>query len=409
MLFGPSGVKKQRAAEALAKVCRDRMPGCKTQCFDISDFLDRSTHTLLHFPEREQRAVVGEAIGKIAKLLGRADLSIVSLHASHLCAGIFAFPCTAASVKLLRPNIFLTLFDDVYACHEKLQTAGYPFKYSQLLTWRQIECGIVDNLAVACNVENIYLAAKHPGITAYRLIFEPEIPRIYSASQITAVRDKPRLRAAIEAHRRWLHEQFAVFDPTTIDDRLLVNYIPQPPGRRKTFSVNSDARWPYDLAGLGESFASLVTDAEAIFPLSLNVREALELSKPAEQSSDRSIIDVQIRHRDFRYIDQVDIVSAHRPLLGKHESSGVAAEKTYAANVAGKTVVEYSTKADLSGRGSKPFSTPLAGPLCHSVVDFRAALESEAAKEAKRRCQVKGAAYERLVTFRQRFQKARKS
>ena len=400
VVFGPSGVGKAEFSASFERVCKKYLPQRKVQSLDIGTFLEKSTHIVLGNPPRVQQEQVSDAIDKMRKLRAQADLTIVRLHASHLCSGIPVFPLSAKALASLRPDICLTVFDDVYASKKALEGAGYPYRYDTLLNWRIIECGVADHLAAACDdVENIYLAAKHPAITAYRLVFHPEIPRLYSASQITAVRKNPALRSEIEKHRRWLHKKYTVFDPLTIDDRVLVNSLPGPP-RVKNLRVTADARWPSDLSDLGEDYASLVAEDYSIFPITVNKREAQYLNGPLEHSSYRSPIDTQIRSRDFRYIEQSDVMVAFRPRLNGQESPGVAAEKTYAAGMGMTPVVEFSPPSDTHGLASKPFSTTLLGPACRTKTSFYKELSRVAAKEAERRCVTKRKYYARFIAFR---------
>jgi len=350
-------------------------------------------------PPLVQQGYVSDAIKKMQKLRAKADLTIVHLHASHLCAGIPIFPLSTNAIRSLRPDICLTVFDDVYACKKALEREGYPYRYETLLNWRIIECGVADHLAAACRVDNIYLAAKHPAITAYRLVFHPEIPRLYSASQITAVRNNPALRDEIETHRRRLHKKYTVFDPLTIDDRVLVNGLPGRP-RTKNLRVSADARWPSDLSDLGQYYASLVAEDRSVFPIDVNKQEAQYLNEPLERNSHRSPIDTQIRSRDFRYIEQSDVMAAYRPRLNGHESFGVAAEKTYAASMGNTPVVEFSPPGDTQGLASNPFSTTLLGPACRTKTSFYKELSRVAAREAKRRCEAKRNYYARFIAFR---------
>lgn len=378
------------------------------RCLDIADFLDDSTHVLLQQPAHVQQKTVEKAIKEgICPILEQADLNIISLHATHLCAGIPVFPCSSESVGAVKPDIFLTLFDDVYACKAKLESDGYPFSTSQLLIWRQIECGIVDHFAQVCGVDNVYLAAKHPRITVYWRIFEPKRPRIYSASQITESRKSQELIDEIEEHRRQLHKKYIVFDPFTLDDRLLINNIPSDKKHEDVLEFNQEERLPCDLSDLGKDYLSLVVQDKALFPFQIQVREAWELQRPVEKNRRRNIIDAQIEYRDYRYIRQSDVVSAYRPWLNKHESSGVAAEKVYAAGSGRRTVVEYSLPKDLEDAFSKPFNTPLPGPLCTKLDNFYKKLSKEANREAKKRYERDKKKYAKFERFCDTFSRAR--
>ncbi len=380
------------------------MTRARIQVLDIREYLGDSTHVLLIRPQKKQREAVTEAIGRMSGRLPEADLNIISLHACHQCGSIPVFPCTSEAVKGLDPAICITLIDDVYSCRKRLKRGGYPYRHHQLLNWRQIECGIADLIADASSIENVYLAAKHPSMMVYRLLFEPKRPRLYSASQITNVRDNPQARKEIEAHRRHIHQEFVVFDPLTVDDRILVNSLPGEDPEGETFQVGFDARWPSDLSEIGPHYESLVPEDPNLFPLTVEVKEAEELNRPDQMSSPMSTIDAQITQRDYRYIDQADVMAAYRPRFLGHESRGVAAEKGYAAGATGATpVVEYSPPEDTADTASRPFSTPLPGPVLTDLHRFYEMLDSTARAEADRRYQRNAERYRIFEEFAAHF------
>lgn len=380
------------------------MKRARIQVLDIREYLGDSTHVLLMRPQKKQREAVTEAIGRMSGRLPEADLNIISLHACHQCGSIPVFPCTSEAVKGLDPAICITLIDDVYSCRKRLKRGGYPYRHHQLLNWRQVECGIADLIADASSIENVYLAAKHPRMMVYRLLFEPKRPRLYSASQITNVRDNPQARKEIEAHRRHIHQEFVVFDPLTVDDRILVNSLPGEETEAETFQVGIDARWPSDFSDIGPHYESLVPEDPNLFPLTVEVKEAEELNRPDQMSSPMSTIDAQITQRDFRYIDQADVMAAYRPRLLGHESGGVAAEKLYAAGTGATPVVEYSPSEDTADTASRPFSTPLPGPVLLDLDTFYESLDSTARAEADRRYQRNAERYLIFEEFAARFQ-----
>lgn len=396
-------MNKAEACTAFADVCRQKMPRSRVQYLDIGDYLAVSTHVLLKFAPKRQQQEITSAIGTMVSKLPNADVNVIGLHATHFCAGLPIFPCQVKAVASIRATVFITLLDDVYACRKRLEQAGYPFAYNQLLSWRQIECGIGDNLAAALGTENIYIAGKHPRITLFRLLFEPQCPRLYSASQITKVRDDTDLKNEINAHRERIHQEFVVFDPLTVDDRLLINGLPPSEDDGLTFAVDATERWSCELTHLGKEYAPLIPEGDGFFPLTIDVGEARALSTPVKGSGFRNPIDAQITHRDFRYIDQADVIAAYRPRLGGYESPGVAAEKTYAAGIGATPVVEYSTEQDVSDSVSKPFSTELPGPMLTDLEAFYIALRKTAQAEARRRCKERGSFYKQFETCRTRF------
>ncbi len=403
LLFGPSGIRKSQAANAFLVVCGSRMPGCRTRYLDIKDFLGVSTHNLIKQTPKGQREQVEAAISSMTNELANADLNVIGLHAVHFCSGMPVFPCAPDSVRKLSPDVAVTLIDDTYVCRRRLDDVGYPYTHHELLVWRAIECGFADNIADACKTPNIVIAAKHPSITLYRVLFEPKVPRLYSASQITRVRDVPEAHKEIDIHRHRLHQQFAVYDPLTIDDRLLINHLTDKKTDEKTISIEPDSRWACDLLGLGSEYLGMVPDNGNVFPVEISSSEARSLSRPIENSSSRNIIDVHITARDYRYIDQSDVMVAYRPRFEGHESRGVAAEKSYAAATGNTPVVEYTPECDVEDVSSRPFSTIVPGPVLSELELFYDNIKEVAAQEAARRFNRGTDHFQKFEDFRARF------
>lgn len=415
LFFGPSGVRKSQAGKAFLNVCASQMPGCKTQYLDVKNFLKGSTHNLIKYPHRLQQDEVASAISLMARELVKADLNVIGLHAVHFCSGIPVFPCVPANVRELSPDAVVTLIDDTYVCRQRLTDVGYPYTHHELLVWRAIECGFADNLAEACGTRNILIAAKHPSITLYRILFQPKVPRLYSGSQITRVRNVPEAHEEIDTHRRRIHQQFAVYDPLTIDDRLLINHLTaedtdddaeNTDGHVENtddemISIELDSRWVCDLLGLGSEYLAMVPDNGNVFPVQISGSEARALSRPIERSSWRNIIDAHITARDFRYIDQSDVMVAYRPRYNGHESRGVAAEKSHAAFGAGIPVVEYTPPSDEAE--SRPFSTIVPGPVLSDLELFYESITDVAQQEVERRLNRDADHIEKFEGFRATF------
>jgi len=357
---------------------------------------------LLGRPAAQQQEELTAAIERLSQAVNDAgtDLNVIALHGTHLCGGIPTFPCTASALKRLHPDVIFTLLDDVYACRSRLAAAGYDYPYKQLLVWRQIECSFADHLAACCDVPNIYIAAKHPRLTLYRLLFEPRCPRMYSASHITEARPNVHFRDEIDENRRTLHKDYVVFDPLTVDDRVLVNKLADVSNGPEFLPIDASDRWPLALERLGDGFQSLVDADRDVFPIKVSVEEARDLTRPDSLTPYMSIIDLQITQRDYRYIDQSDVMVAYRPRMNGQESLGVAAEKRYAAGSARKPVVEYSPELDGKVRQSRPFSTPLLGPACPTLSGFYEKLADEARREAERRYARSPQYYNRFDQFR---------
>jgi adenylate kinase len=253
----------------------------------------------------------------------------VSLHATYFRRNRFF---SVADLNLLRafsPNIIITLIDDAFECwhrireRERLLPRGTNLRLRDIFLWRTVEIMAGDLLSHALGVSNYVVATKHPAVMVRRLILEPAIKRIYASFPISSTRDHADRRRDVDDFRRSLHERFTMFDPLTIDERVLTAALKNNKEGDPYVGITLDQRWP---PWLGGDLETLATPYDGNYPLSVPVDQIEE-----------SIIDIdrQIEARDFRLIDSVQAVAAFRPNFNKHQSRGVSAELQYAAQTVG--------------------------------------------------------------------------
>ena len=180
-------------------------------------------------------------------------------------------------------------------------------------------------------VANYTLSVKQPIITLYDLLLTPEKLKLYAAHPITNTRENIDLVSEIENFKSKLYRSFTLFDPTTIDERLLsLSLQEQHPEWREmnkgelaesVVTISSDKRWPIRHGPL------LCQDVERLFPIQISADEIVEVIED---------VDNQIQTRDYRLIAQSDALVAYRPNLNGKLSTGVYSEMQYARDVAFK-------------------------------------------------------------------------
>lgn len=145
---------------------------------------------------------------------------------------------------------------------------------------------------------------------------------------MTRTRNIKKRKEEIDNFRYALHEKFSVFDPVTIDDRVLQNPFESEKKRqevrgKKWYTVRPRERWyiPAEKTLCGE-------DTKGIPKISIH--DMREVAVPAH-SGEKSAIDRQITTRDLRLIDQADVIVIYRPQYGgKGWSGGTLVESNYA-------------------------------------------------------------------------------
>ena len=218
------------------------------------------------------------------------DLAI-GVHATHFVEAMLLCPLPVRDLGAHGVALCLTIHDDLYAVKKRLAQKGFPMTYRQLLIWRSAELLAADLVASflvpkrnnQLDPPNISLSVKHARVSIQRLLNEPTRPRVYAAFSITGVIRRPELerRPLIQEtnqHRKKLHDLgIVVFDPATLDDRLLINKVMGDTAPRAgAITIEADERWPYRI-GSDEANQPCVNDPDGVFPLEIAPAEAFLL------------------------------------------------------------------------------------------------------------------------------------
>jgi hypothetical protein len=291
----------------------------------------------------------------------------------------------------LRPDFCITIHDDLYAVGKRLHDRGFPLNYQQLLLWRSAELLVADLVAGLVvrgpdlpDPPNFWLGAKHPRSSVIRLLRDWKAPKVYAAFSISGILkiDDAAARAQLKdettEYRTRLYDRgLIVFDPATLDDRLLINDVlgdlaPTP----ATLVIEAHKRWPFLIRG--EENRPAVEDPAGLFPLQIAHAEAFLLKGPtARPHQPYSDIDAHITQIDLRYVSQADFVTVWRPFNQGIPSAGCFREAASAASQ-GKEVIAFCPQEDLRdyennpASGSRPLREvwPTGVPLIPGVDEF---------------------------------------
>lgn len=258
---------------------------------------------------------------------------IVNTHASFRWKhGLFpAFDHD--NMAALDADLYITLVDNVDAVHERLtREHDLPHTLKDIMVWREEEILATEVMADSIRGHgHYYIFAR--GIedntveSMYRLIFRPATKRVYPSFPMTHVMDLPDTLAEIDAFRGALSAHFITFDPGDLDEKRLL------------FEAGAATQ-------RGEkSFRLMVNGREITFDV-------------AEVTSVANDIDGQIYARDFKLIDQSDMIVSFVPTLpgGKPGlSSGVERELQHAYESTKEVYVVWDPPSEPS-----PFITKTA-------------------------------------------------
>lgn len=312
---------------------------------DITVFLDS-------YNEEKLEGKWTEAFEKISHNIEeeKPRNALISMHATFHRYGRLFSPLNWESIRNLQPVCFLTLIDDVYSIWHRINwreqdraATGSYFRLRELASWRSIETLMTDRLAkyvypgVSPAEKNFVIAIKDPISMLYNLLFHPEKLIVYIGFHITATRDDPEIRGEIDNFRWAMHEQFTVFDPISVDEKILEFAYQEKTGHKVTddympnqeerIELQEKHRWKMST----EPGQLLVYEHEGMevgctsFPISLS---AVEVKEVAENLTH------QIQIRDYRLIRQADRVAHYRPQYGGEISGGVSSEIQYARDTA---------------------------------------------------------------------------
>lgn len=203
----------------------------------------------------------------------------------------------------LEPDIYISLIDDVDAVYLRLKKTRPSSSYTlkDLMVWREEEMIITDTLANFHNCPHYVLSVNYGPQIIYKLMYENYLTKVYTSFPITLIRDIPELVEEVRKFREWVNKRAIAFDP---------------------YCAIGEKRLHYELERAidnGQNKIRIKTLGEEI---EFNVSDISEIVAD---------IDGQIIYRDFRLIDQSDMVLAYIPTIGEKPqlSSGGERELEY--------------------------------------------------------------------------------
>jgi hypothetical protein len=228
------------------------------------------------------------------------------------------------------------------------------------MVWREEEILATEMLSQAITGSKFYIVSRgrHQDTrkTMFRLVCRPTMRKVYPSFPMSHVVDMPDVLAEIDAFRAALAEHFVTFDPGDVDEKLLLDRSIAAAREGKEFL---DVQ-PHSFGG-----------SKAVEkPIRVRVREVLDIAGD---------VDGQIYMRDFKLIDQSDMIVSLIPELpgagGKDIpglSSGVERELHHAFEHTKEVYVVWKPK-----KAPSPFITETATKIFKSVPEALEYFESK--------------------------------
>ncbi len=260
-------------------------------------------------------------------------------------------------IAKFQPNMLICLVDNIEVVHNRLHAEhDIDATLKDCMVWREEEILATELMAQACGLPNdFYILSRGRQSetieTCARLITRSDMRKVYPSFPMSHVVDMPDVLAEIDHFRAQLAKHFIAFDPGDVDEKLLLE--------RAIVATREGKEW---LEVTPHSFGGR-KDAK---PIRVSVREVMEIAGD---------IDGQIYMRDFKLIDQADMIVSLIPELPGGVpglSSGVERELQHAWEHTKEVYVVWKPKKNPS-----PFITETATKIFRSVDEALKHFESK--------------------------------
>jgi adenylate kinase len=304
---------------------------------------------ILNLPISRLNTLRRAVFKEILRIADQHEHVLVNTHATfrwrHGLFSAFDFD----QIKLLKPDTMIVLVDNIEVVHDRLHrdhTLDATLK--DLMVWREEEIMATELLAQALgcgNRFNVVSRGRHQQTTetTYRIICRSPMRTVYPSFPMTHVENLPDVKAEINAFRAEIAKSFITFDPGDVDEKLLLD-------------------WAIEAAKSGQDFIEVAAGTEKPgAKLRVSVKQILDIAGD---------IDGQIYMRDFKLIDQSDMIVSYVPELPgplgpiPGLSSGVERELQHAFEHGKEVYVVWKPKKNPS-----PFITETATKVFKSTAE----------------------------------------
>ncbi len=280
------------------------------------------------------------AFKDILALAGREANVIVNTHATFRWRHGLFYAFDYDHIETFDADYYVCLVDSVEVIHHRLTLDGHTdHTLKDIMVWREEEILATELLSQIVRGHGCFFiqAIGHDGTTAEalcRLLFEPSVPKAYLSFPMTHVAGRPTVLAELEMFRRQMKDCFVCFDPGDLEEKHIC--------RLALEAVKEGLRTVNVRVG-GRSLAIDAAEVVGIIP----------------------DIDGQLYARDFKLIDQADMIISYVPELpggAAGLSSGVERELQHAHEATKDVFVIWRPAAAPS-----PFVTQTATRVFASV------------------------------------------
>jgi len=272
-------------------------------------------HEILDLDDGTRNGYRSEVIKRAKSSWALPGCYIVSTPHPILWKGGEKEGISLTDVLTLYPDMFVTIIDDIARTRDTLkrdsQFRNRSYTMKDLAVWRQSTIKDTATFARTLNRPFYLIARDHPPEVLRDLIFNPRKGRAYFSFPITNMSKQGITRAQRFVNE--LRRRYIIFDPLTIRDHSLIE------AARKAARVKGKRTFTH---------AIHYRDGKCVFKLPIReIEEATEA------------LDDQVVDRDFKLIDQSELVIVYYPI--EKLSAGVICEMFYGHQIAAKHVYAW--------------------------------------------------------------------
>jgi adenylate kinase len=347
IVTGQVGMDKKPYVEVVGALARER--GEQLSIYHVGDRMyaeapDVRPGTILDLPLGRLHAVRRAVFRDITAESAGLQNVIVNTHATFRWRhGLFrAFDFD--QIEKFQPDAFICLVDNIESVYHRLHAEhALDVTLKDLMVWREEEMLATELLALAVGCANrsyIVPRGRRKATTAscFRLVCHPDVRKVYLSFPMTHIAQMPDVVAQVNEFRDLFGKQLSAFDPGDVDEKLLLE------------AAIAAAREGRDFVE-----AETVSMDGSVERFCVSVKQVLDIAGD---------VDGQIYARDFKLIDQSDMILSLIPELAGGVpglSSGVERELQHAYEHGKDVYVIW-----LPQRNPSPFITETATQVFRS-------------------------------------------
>ena len=358
LFLGQTGIDKKRHLQMLTDLCASR--GVNVDAvMNVGDIMYSESRKagkplqkgkILDLPLAELSILRRLAFTGIGYESSKYENVFVNSHAVFRWNNQLFKAFELSELESLNPDVVITLVEDVEAIKHRLdmlkEAKSLPgdvsYSLKDLLIWREEEILTAEIISSVLKVPHYVLGVSiEPEVSttplevAYNLLFEPWKPRAYVSYPISDAQDNPLTWRKVVEFRRLVRSSLTAFDPMMIGEKRL----------QKMLHAERAAE------SNGRELTCDVGDGRVV----------LEFNEIEEAIPD---IDGQIVARDYKLVDQSDVIVAYFPADANDNpliAAGVQSEIEHATAFTKEVIVVWEASRDptpfIHQRVDRRFST----------------------------------------------------